>query len=411
MREHKVFDAYDELAPYLTENEEAQRLFVELLRTGVNVYLLQDSIDEIEKLAKAGNPWMQYAYARYHEWVQPEANSNAIMEEYYLKADAAGIADAHMCLAFCWRDGDLGLIDRERYTRMLQEAVDRGSHMAVQQQLRDMMNGNGGYERDPWKAYEVLDLFVRQSEEKGEHFDPRYLHVLGDIAHTLGRNAEADLLYEKALKAGDSTAWFWLMCLRCCDEKGTMQNTEECEKLMQAYEDATIPEVYSSIQMWAQAIGYDDLTDDLKKDLHEMVKDNLDLSYDLGDAYGTLCMGYNYYYGKFGFEEDNAEAWKWFARAALMRNCSAYTMMAEMIKEGFAPDGYDEEFQHVCELRALRLGDDDCLERVVEAYKDGFLTDYALEIEKYHLPEYEAQEKEDDDEYDEGDDGRYDAYA
>lgn len=413
MRLHKVTEAYEQLVPQLASNEEARSLFLELLRTGANIYLLQDYVESIEQQAKAGNPWMQFAYARYHEFVQPEAQSNAIMEEYYLKADQAGIADAHMALAFCWRDGDLGMIDREKYAKMRQEAVDRGSHMAVQQHLRDMMRGNGGFERDPWKAYELLDRFVRQCEANGDHFDPRYLHVLADIADAMGRKAEADLLYEKALKAGDTTSWFWLMCLRCCDEKGNIENTETCEQMMSEYNDYVIPEVFSSMQMCMAAYNYDELDDDLKKDAHEMLKDNLELSWEIGDAYGAFSMGYNYYYGKFGFEENNDEAWKWFARAALMRNSTAYYMMADMIAEGFAPEGYDEEFQHICELRALRLGDDDCLKRVVDAYKQGFLTDFALEIEKYHLPDYEAkkEEEEDDDEYDEGDDGRYDAYA
>ncbi|MBQ7631592.1 MAG: hypothetical protein IJS82_02410 [Paludibacteraceae bacterium] len=412
MRLHKVPEAFEQLVPQLATNEQARSLFLELLRTGANLHLLKDYAELIEKQAKAGNPWMQFAWARYHDCVQPEAHSNAIMEEYYLKADQAGIADAHMCLAFCWRDGDLGMIDLEKYAQMRQEAVDRGSHTAVQQHLRDMMNGRGGFERDPWQAYELLDKFVRQSEANGDHFDPRYLHVLADIANELGRKAEADLLYEKALKAGDTTSWFWLVNLRCCDEKGNITDTETCEQLMNEYNDYVIPEVFSTMQLCMAAYNYDELDEDLQHDAHQMLKDNLELSYEIGDAYGAFSMGYNYYLGQFGFEENNAEAWRWFARAALMRSSTAYYMMAQMIADEYAPEGYDEEFQHICELRALRLGEDECLGKVVQAYKHGFLTDFALEIEKYHLPAYEAkEEEEDDDEYDEGDDGRYDAYA
>ena len=88
----------------------------------------------------------------------------------------------------------------------------------------------------------------------------------------------------------------------------------------------------------------------------------------------------------------------------------AYTMMAKMIAEGRAPGQYDETFQHMCELKALRLGDEEQLDAVVEAYKAGALTEYAAEIEQYYLPAYE-EKHELDDMYDEEDDGRYDAWA
>ena len=97
-----------------------------------------------------------------------------------------------------------------------------------------------------------------------------------------------------------------------------------------------------------------------------------------------------------------------------------------MIEEGTHPSMDDPDAMHEFELRALRLGSSDMLGKVVEAYRHGFLTPYAAEIEKYYIPEYESQEKPDgtDDseepDYSDGydnsddypdDDGRFDAWS
>ena len=414
MRQHDVGGAYEALVPLLDGNEKAQSLFLELLRTGANLFFLNDYAEEMEADAKAGKPYMQYAFARWHDCTQPEAHSNATAEEYYLKADEAGIADAHMCLAYCWRDGDLGLIDKRKYCTFRNEAVNKGSHMAAQQQLRDIMYGQYGYNRDPWGAYTMLDKFIRDTEKAGDRIDPRYLTVLAAAAQEKGANAEADLLYEKALKGGDVTAWFWLMRLRCYDQEGNLADTDLLNQMIEEGCDLNIGEAFGATQLYVEAFDYDSLDEEIKTDVTKMLKDSLKAAWELGDQMGTFNMGSNYYLGHLGFEQDYELAWQWFARAALMRCNAAYTMMAKMIEEGTAPKDYSEEFQHICELRAYRLGDDDCLEKVIDAYKHGFLTDYAMEIERYHLPDYESRQQEleeDDDEYDEGDDGRYDAYA
>lgn len=63
--------------------------------------------------------------------------------------------------------------------------------------------------------------------------------------------------------------------------------------------------------------------------------------------------------------------------------------MADMILEGEAPSGYDYDFMYDCELMALRFGYDDTLVNVVRAYRQGHLTEFAEEIEKYYSPVFE----------------------
>ena len=100
-------------------------------------------------------------------------------------------------------------------------------------------------------------------------------------------------------------------------------------------------------------------------------------------------------------------------------------MLAHMIEEGNHPSSCDPDKQHEFEIRALRLGSPDMLNKVVDAYKNGFLTAYAAEIEKYYIPLVESQEtlgndgSAEDPDGDNGldgddypdDDGRFDAWS
>ncbi|MCI5990675.1 MAG: hypothetical protein MRZ12_07540, partial [Bacteroidales bacterium] len=100
------------------------------------------------------------------------------------------------------------------------------------------------------------------------------------------------------------------------------------------------------------------------------------------------------------------------SRGAIRRDASCYELLATMIEDGNYPGGQDPDRQHEYEIRALRLGCDDMLDRVVNAYRHGFLTAYAAEIEQYYLPLVPAEEDEfpsDDDCPD--DDGRFDAWV
>ena len=60
-------------------------------------------------------------------------------------------------------------------------------------------------------------------------------------------------------------------------------------------------------------------------------------------------------------------------------------------------------------IRSLRLGNEDMLPRVVEAYPHCHFTEYAAEIEQYYLPKYQDSDITDDELPD--DDGRFDAWA
>ena len=71
-----------------------------------------------------------------------------------------------------------------------------------------------------------------------------------------------------------------------------------------------------------------------------------------------------------------------------------------------------EERKNVIAIVGARRESQKLINAVVDAYKQGKLTEFAAEIEQYHLPKYDAEWMEEGDEDDEpDDDGSYDAYA
>ena len=405
LRHHKVEEAYARLVPCVSENQEAQELWLELFRHGHDCFLLKDNAEELKQAAEAGNPWMQYAWARYNGMVREEADWAQQMCLYLGKAAEAGIQDALYYEAAAWRDGDYGMVDREKYIRLRDQAADNGSHAGVQQRLRDIIFGNGGYEKNPRKAYDLLDAFITASEKDGTHFDPRYYHILGDAAQKLGRNAVADQCYERALQGGDMTAWYWLVQLRVFDEDGRLTNYDLLEEMANEGNELLIPESFLTMVYVMDEESYNGYNDDLKQSITQTLRDNYKIAWELGDELGAYFLGDYYYRGVYGFNQDYAEAWTWFARAGILGNGIAFVKMAQMIEAGEAPEEFGEEFRHECELSALRAGVEEMLRPVVKAYQHGYFTDRAAEIEKYYLPQYEAEDDSEDD------DGRYDAWA
>jgi hypothetical protein len=74
----------------------------------------------------------------------------------------------------------------------------------------------------------------------------------------------------------------------------------------------------------------------------------------------------------------------------------------------------NEEAMDLCMINGARLHDARLLVATVEAYKHGRLTQFAREIEMFHIPAYDAipdDEPLDDEEEGPDDDGRFDAWS
>src|SRR5574344_1745578 len=87
IRQGKMVEAFHKLKPQLEQSEQARELFLMLLRCKNNIFLLVPLADELRDGSGQGNPWMDYAYARYLDCVHPASCS--IAKENYERALAA----------------------------------------------------------------------------------------------------------------------------------------------------------------------------------------------------------------------------------------------------------------------------------------------------------------------------------
>lgn len=91
IREFRVQEAFWTTAETVAYDSEAQMLFLLLLRQNNNVPLLFDDVKKIEMMAWQDNPYMMYAYARLHDVLQYDNDSDSIKHDFYKLAASHGI--------------------------------------------------------------------------------------------------------------------------------------------------------------------------------------------------------------------------------------------------------------------------------------------------------------------------------
>ena len=397
MRKREVVDAFNALLPLVDDgNSDAQKLFMELVRTSWNMFLLcddEDSLRIIEAGAKSGDPWLGYAFARYHDAVMPDSDSLQIATDYYDAAMKFGISDATVFEAMSWRDGEYGLINTKRYVEMCQAALNEGSHRATMQVALDRIYGNSGYDANPQSIHDTLVNFVHQSDQAGEHYDPHYLCLIAQACEELGDLNEAAEWYDKALDAGDPKACYNLALLRACDENGAVEDIDVFGAIMERGREIYAPTANMEITLAMPQEFFDEADEEDQEKYSNAILGELELAAQMGEPTADYMLAIYYRDGMFGFEQDYDEAFKWAARGAIIRDSSCFGVMADMIRDGIAPGNYSEEFRYICELKALRYGSNEYMVPVVEAYKRGHLTDYAAEIEQFYLPQIEEEDE------------------
>lgn len=146
---YRTAEAFWEAADGVMDDSVKQYFFVLILSQRNNVAQLVDRIDDIREAAESGNPFMQYAYARYLDTFEPTPDSDRIKERYYNLAIDAGIADARTFLAMAYRDGDFGEADIARYHSEMDKAREAGASdgyldyaMLIDQELYETLNAD-----------------------------------------------------------------------------------------------------------------------------------------------------------------------------------------------------------------------------------------------------------------------------
>lgn len=387
---YRTAEAFWEAADGVMDDSVKQYFFVLILSQRNNVAQLVDRIDDIREAAESGNPFMQYAYARYLDTFEPTPDSDRIKERYYNLAIDAGIADARTFLAMAYRDGDFGEADIARYHSEMDKAMDEGSDVALWQSLYDRIYGRYGEDYDPKFALQVVTEFIDDVEKDGGLVFGAYYRVKADAELELGFKDEAIASYEAAEARGDCISYYWHAITAACDENWNVTDDELFLDLMGKAREAGASDGYLDYAMLIDQELYETLNADDRKECTELMRDRLTAAYSYGDSSAAMFLGSYYANGLLGFPQDYGQAWSWYSGGAILRNRNCYVAMADLILKDHYSTGnaHEEEYAYECRYKALLLGDDESLWEVVDAYNHGHLTHHAAAIEQVYLPRY-----------------------
>lgn len=368
-----------------------------------------DAVEEIRRAAEAGDPLMQYALARYHDSLQPQPDSDKIAHRYYARATEGGIADARAQLALCYRDGDFGEADMERYRAELQRAIDEGSTKGRLIKIIGQIYGSRGTERNLHEAMTSLQSLINELEA-GET-DGQLYCLMGEALRESGDKEAAVQHFERAIALGDREAFFHLAYTTCLNDEGEVADRERFLSIMEKAREAKASEGYMAYSLTLTPEEFDSMDSTEQQRIHDILQHHLPLAAEMGENVAAFYLGLYYDEGDMGFTADAKEAWRWYSRGADLRQTDCMRAIADKILTHSAPEGWDEgrcecpegteerlheEYAcgYECLYHALLLGDEEALDDVIGGYQLGYLRQHSEAIEQRYLPRWQERRDE-----------------
>lgn len=401
LENHDIVKAFDYLFLPALADERARKLFLMIPNTYVRLFLLTDAqVAMLKDYADQGEAVAQYTYGRYLYIVRPDTQWFDQVEAYFKAAEKAGVADAIAAQSLLWFEGYYGFVDIEESNKLLLKAVALNSALGSRIQLRDTLFGYGDKDADPQDVIDTVKKMFPFESNDIEKVNPMYYEILGDAYERIGNKREAGIYYNKAINMGYYEA-FGGYCFLYANDLDTEEKKNSYLDLVDEACESGAPDGYVCKAVYLMG-EYDEAEN--QPEITAQIMENLETGARLGNRIAPYFLGSAYYFGNYGFEEDNMAAWKWFSEGIKRDDAMAYVGMAQMIEEDYNPYEVDDDRAIFCRLMALRQGDSEQLSKVVKAYRKGELEEFAEEIEKYYIPRYEAlpeEEREDDDEEEE----------
>lgn len=402
LQRHEISKAFDYLLVPAQDDAEAQKLFLMIFNTHRRIYLLsKEQMARLKDFADKGNAVSQYAFGRYHMIIRPESDSLEQAITLIEAAAKAGLPDALCAQGLLYRAGHYGWADNEKAKELLHEAYVKGSDFAIRDYLCQKIYGTHGTEANPQSVVNVIKdwMLVEESDDIAV-VNPIYYELLGHAYAQLGYKENAEKYYKKAIAMGYVEAYSdYCILFNSTDENGS--RPESYLSKLDLGCDAGDSFCFL-FRAFAHMEEFDSCEDEQKEQLTAKIKEDLEKAVEQGSDMAPYFLGNAYYYGKYGFEENDMKAWNWLIDGCERDDSFAYSQIAQIILDGHQPEEVKEGTLEYCQLKALRYGDEDQLRNVVEAYRNGKLTFAAPEIEKYYIPKYDSlphdeQEEEDED--------------
>ena len=367
--------------------------FLWTLKADENLFLLDGhTIKALEESSAGGDSYAMYGLGRYHYLVRPGSSSCQIAGSCLHEAYDQGIADAGACLSMMYRFGDMGPVDMEQADRLFNEAMDKGSRLALYAHLRYLVFGIGGKAEDPEEAICILDGLI------GNDDDPSWHLLRGWALQAAHSISAAGNDYEEAAHGGRIAAWLGLAVTVSYDDDGNLLDRNGYLAALDmgiAHRDCQC--LY--LKALSDIEGYDEMPAYRKAFRSAMLVAALEKAYDMGSAPAAETLGDIYRNGWYGNDEDLNAAYDWYRKAARLYSPTAYESLFDMMRSGEADA--DPDVMDRCVLEGARLGSEMLQDEAIAACSQGRLLEYADEIARYnaHDPDYAD------------DDGHYDAYV
>lgn len=393
IREYKYKEAFWAAAEDVMTDAESQQYFLSIANTVQRIVNLRDDTEKIHQLAKAGNPYMAFAYGRLHQLLAWESDSALTAQRYYIDAGEEGLPDGIACNAFLEASGALGEKDENLYHTLLRESLDKGSRKAMIMRLSDIIYGEHGTKKDPDAAIAMIEKFMADSTAAATDapFVDLLYEWLGFAYKEKGDEEQAKAYYEEASRRGVNSAFYYLamLVLNSEDSKDYL-NFELYEQLTLKALEANDPQGYLLNYLVLDYIDLDRLDDERKETICKLAVEDLEMAEYYGESLAALFLGWIYEEGQYGEEKDYEKAFRHYAKGATLDDGTCYAALARMIlTDHTAPQKYDEEFGYECAYKAMLQGDEDSLTTAIKGYKNGYLTHHAAAIEQFYLPKYE----------------------
>lgn len=375
---------------------------------GVRQCVNADDIDMLDKLAQTGDPIACYKLAKVDLAYRFEQDSVDTAYGLLKKAQAGGVVEADVEIALMYFRGEIEPYNPKEGERLLMSALEKKNEYAAYVYLMNLIFGRYGYSVEVDLADRTLDALMVQSD------NPHWYRLKGDTQLAMKNIHEAEQWYKKAVESGIVEAYSDLAIVRGLDDEGEITDW--------AVYTATIEEGADKGDMLSLHFmtlnlcsAYDEIDPDDKEErdsCRESIIECLECC-NIGMSYKLL--GDIHREGQYGVTVDYLKAWEYYEKGARFNMASCYEKMHDMLRCKEVTGENSEETMYVYALLGARLQSKRMIVETVEAYKRGHLTQFAAEIEMYHIPAYNAipDDEELDDDEDElpDDDGRYDAWA
>ena len=381
----QIEQAFDELFLPALRNAEAYAYFH--IIPGIDTRLFRitpEQLEVIKKAADKGYAVAHYTLGRYLQVLKPEEDSLEKAQQYLESASKAGIPDADWALAMRYLYGYHGPVVMDKFNELIEEAFNKGSMMALRQRLHDRIHGEHGQKADPKSIIKSTEAFLEKDEENGERY-PYMYDLLGDAYRKIGNKDKADECYEQAEDKGyfEAGAKRFLNKIEGPD-KDFYRDT--LSVLIDFSCDNQDPNSFLTRAL-EHAYHYDkEQKEERKGNWADKLKEDLEAAFKLGSGDAAYYLGLYHYEGKYGFEQNNREAWEWFSKGQDLESGLAYAGTARMITDGVKPSSMPDNYLEYLELCAIRRGVTAMAPAIVEAYKAGKLNGLEDEVEKTYLP-------------------------